>query len=181
MVAYKTRNDFCLKLISTFKEYLLLVSRLTSGSNLILTPIYSNIMPGGYIEAKETDVYTRSNNNTVPNNASLKEWERACIQAYISIRQQSTAPGHIKEWISEAGFIDIQERQFKLPINSWPKNSELKVIGRYQIVQYLEALSPFALGLLIEVAGWSRKRVEVFLVDVRKDISNRQFHAYYIV
>ncbi|CRG86025.1 hypothetical protein PISL3812_03028 [Talaromyces islandicus] len=147
----------------------------------LLSQAYENILPGGYLEAKETDVYTRSDDNSIPSDSSLREWEKCCIQACSSIGQQLTAPEHLKEWMTEVGFVDVEERQFKLPMNSWPKNEELKLIGRYQNAQYLEALTPFALGLLVEVAGWSREEMEVFLINVRKDISNRRIHAYNVV
>lgn len=83
--------------------------------------------------------------------------------------------------MEEAGFADVQERQFRLPMNTWPKDRDLKEIGRYQCIQYQEALSPYALGLLVEVLGWSRAELEVFLVGVRENLKDRRIHAYHIV
>lgn len=40
----------------------------------------------------------------------------------------------------------------------------------------LEAIS---LGLFTRVLGWSREEVDVFLIDVRKDIKNTKIHCYY--
>ena len=40
----------------------------------------------------------------------------------------------------------------------------------------LESLS---LGLFTRCLGWSKEEVEVFLVDVRKEMKDTKIHAYY--
>ncbi|KAF3480863.1 uncharacterized protein GIQ15_06210 [Arthroderma uncinatum] len=147
----------------------------------LLSQIYDNLMPGGYIEAKETDVYATCDDDSIPEDCYLRQWESNCIKACSLIGQTLTAPENIKKWIQDAGFVDVKEQQFKLPINTWPKDPELKLAGRYQNVQYSDAIQPYALGLLVEVLGWSREEMEVFLVGLRKDLSNRSYHGYNIV
>lgn len=139
------------------------------------------MMPGGYVEAKETDVYATCDDNSIPEDCHLRQWESNCIKACSLIGQTLTAPENVKKWMIEAGFVDVKEEQFKLPINPWPKDPELKLAGRYQQVQYSDALQPYALGLLVEVLGWSREEMELFLVGLRKDLANRAFHGYNIV
>lgn len=138
-------------------------------------------MPGGYVEAKETDVYATCDDNSIPEDCHLRQWESNCIKACSLIGQTLTAPENVKKWMIEAGFVDVKEEQFKLPINPWPKDPELKLAGRYQQVQYSDALQPYALGLLVEVLGWSREEMELFLVGLRKDLANRALHGYNIV
>jgi len=55
------------------------------------------------------------------------------MKACASIGQSLAAAEHMKQWMEEAGFGRRRERQFKLPMNSWPKDNELKLIGRYQL------------------------------------------------
>ena len=80
-----------------------------------------------------------------------------------------------------AGFLDVEERLFRLPVNSWPKDPELKEIGRFQNFQYMQALSPYALGLLVEVLGWARDETEMLLAGVRENLRDRRLHGYHIV
>lgn len=103
------------------------------------------------------------------------------MQACLQLGQTLASSESLKRWMEEAGFTDVQERQFRLPMNTWPKDPQLKEIGRFQCVQYLEALSPYALGLLVGVLGWSREETELFLVRVREDLRDRRIHAYHIV
>ncbi|OAL73219.1 hypothetical protein A7D00_2993 [Trichophyton violaceum] len=147
----------------------------------LFSQIYDNLMPGGYVEAKETDVYATCDDNSIPEDCHLRQWESNCIKACSLIGQTLTAPENVKQWMIEAGFVDVKEEQFKLPINPWPKDPELKLAGRYQQVQYSDALQPYALGLLVEVLGWSREEMELFLVGLRKDLANRALHGYNIV
>ncbi|KAM5433818.1 hypothetical protein MferCBS31731_006958 [Microsporum ferrugineum] len=147
----------------------------------LLSQIYDNLMPGGYVEAKETDVYATCDDDSIPEDCHLRQWESNCIKACSLIGQTLTAPENVKRWMQEAGFVDVKEEQFKLPINTWPKDPELKLAGRYQQVQYSDALQPYALGLLVEVLGWSKEEMELFLVGLRKDLANRALHGYNIV
>ncbi|EEQ29816.1 conserved hypothetical protein [Microsporum canis CBS 113480] len=123
----------------------------------------------------------RCNPRLAPFTLSNIRWESNCIKACSLIGQTLTAPENVKRWMQEAGFVDVKEEQFKLPINTWPKDPELKLAGRYQQVQYSDALQPYALGLLVEVLGWSREEMELFLVGLRKDLANRALHGYNIV
>lgn len=103
------------------------------------------------------------------------------MNAGESIGQSLKAPDRLKQWMEEAGFVDVQEHIFKLPMNGWPKDRGLKLIGRYQQVQYMDALQPYALGMLVEILKWSREETELFLVGLRKDLADRAFHGYNIV
>ncbi|PLB47667.1 S-adenosyl-L-methionine-dependent methyltransferase [Aspergillus steynii IBT 23096] len=142
---------------------------------------YDNLKPGGYFEVKEADVYATCDDGTVPDDSSLRVIERECMGACVQLGQTLSAPENLKRWMEEAGFVDVQEHQFKLPMNTWPKDPHLKEIGRFQCAQYLGALSPYGLGLLVGVLGWSREETELFLVGVRENIQNRSIHAYHIV
>jgi len=35
-----------------------------------------------------------------------------------------------KAWLQEAEFVDVEARTFKIPSNSWPKDKQLKEVGK---------------------------------------------------
>ncbi|KAK1147871.1 hypothetical protein N8T08_000385 [Aspergillus melleus] len=142
---------------------------------------YDNLKPGGYFEVKEGDISAKCDDGSIPKEWSLGTAEKESIRACNLLGQTLTAPEHLKQWMEEAGFVNVEERIFRLPMNTWPKDPELKEIGRYQCAQHLEAVSPFALGLLVEVLGWSREVTELFLVGVRDNIKDRSIHAYFTI
>ncbi|KAL1954914.1 hypothetical protein VTO42DRAFT_452 [Malbranchea cinnamomea] len=143
--------------------------------------IYDNLEPGGFIECKECEVQARSDDDSIPKSSALRIWEEKCMQACATLGMPMDAPLYVKKMIEEAGFVDVVERLYKLPMNTWPKDPEYKEIGRYQFAQYMDALKPYALGLLVEVLGWTVEEMEVFLVGVRQDIANRNYHGYHVV
>lgn len=108
----------------------------------------------------------------------MRIWEEKCREACVIIGQTLDVAVNLKSWFEEVGFVDVQERLYKLPMNTWPKDEEFKELGRYQFAQYMDALKPYALGLLVEVLGWTLEETEVFLIGVRQDIGNRRYHGY---
>ncbi|KZF25587.1 S-adenosyl-L-methionine-dependent methyltransferase [Xylona heveae TC161] len=147
----------------------------------LLSQIYTHLKPGGWVEAKEADVIAQSDTGSIPAESALRRWETNCIHAGNLIGLQLESARKLKQWMEEAGFVDVVDREYKLPSNPWPKDEEMKLLGRYQHAQYMDALQAFALGLLVDVLGWTREEMEVFLVDLRKDLSNRRFHAFHVM
>lgn len=68
----------------------------------------------------------------------------------------------------DAGFVNVQERIFRVPLGTWPKNKVLKVIGLYWRTILLDGIQAIALGPMTRGCGWSREQVELFLVQVRQ-------------
>ncbi|KAF2459599.1 S-adenosyl-L-methionine-dependent methyltransferase [Lineolata rhizophorae] len=144
----------------------------------LLKQCYDNLAPGGYLEAKETDGVTVSDDNSIPENCHLRRWEKECRGACDKLGLDTSIPWRLKDMFKDAGFVDIREQTWKMPFNAWPKDPQLKQLGRYQLVQYLDALQAYALGLLVEVQGWTKEEMEVFLVGLRSDLKNTKFHGY---
>jgi hypothetical protein len=54
-----------------------------------------------------------------------------------------------------------------------------KKIGAYNLTQLYEGLQGFTLRSFTKVLGWTSEEVEALLVDVRKDLLNRNIHALF--
>ena len=90
----------------------------------------------------------------------------------------------VNEELENAGFKEICSRNFKCPIGPWAKVQKLQECGRIlrdAILWGLVGLSrrPFRDGL-----GWTPLQIEMFLVEVRKAISDEvdglpKFHTYF--
>ncbi|KAL1870014.1 hypothetical protein VTK73DRAFT_2823 [Phialemonium thermophilum] len=78
------------------------------------------------------------------------------------------ARGGVREMLRQAGYVNVTERVFQIPIGTWPKNRILKTVGLYWRTILLDGIQAIALGPLTRGCGWTREMVEVFLVDVRK-------------
>ncbi|KAL1989317.1 hypothetical protein VTN96DRAFT_79 [Rasamsonia emersonii] len=75
--------------------------------------------------------------------------------------------------MEKAGFVDVKEESFKVPIGPWPKDPKLKEIGRFQQVQQIQGAEVYTPALFSRVLGWSKEEIDVLLAKVRDEIKDR--------
>ncbi|RMJ24968.1 Methyltransferase [Aspergillus sp. HF37] len=83
-----------------------------------------------------------------------------------------------KQWMIDAGFKNVQQEVYKIPMNPWAKNAKMKELGRFQQVNMLDAIESYSLALFTRVLGWSPEEVQVFLAGVRRELVDRSLHIY---
>lgn len=66
----------------------------------------------------------------------------------------------------------------QLPQNPWPKDPKLKELGRYQLLNMLEALPPYTYALFTRWLGWKRVEIEALLAGVRNELRDSSIHLY---
>jgi len=84
-----------------------------------------------------------------------------------------------KKMMEDAGFEDVQEKVFDLPMGDWHPDPRMKEVGLFQRYQVTEGLQGIASGILTRVAGWTTAEVEVFLAGVRREMKDRNIHSMY--
>lgn len=75
--------------------------------------------------------------------------------------------------------MDVVEVVRKWPTNQWPKDPEMKELGVWNMENFLQGLQAGTMTPFTRALGWTNAEVEVFLVNVRKDIQNKKIHAYW--
>src|SRR5689334_12829590 len=82
-------------------------------------------------------------------------------------------PTRWKQWLEERGFDNVTEVIYKMPCSPWPKDQRLKLIGAFEMENLLYGLSGMVTRLFSKTLQWAPEEVELFLVNVRKEIKNR--------
>ncbi|KAK1820523.1 hypothetical protein LTR12_005111 [Friedmanniomyces endolithicus] len=101
--------------------------------------------PGGWLEMQDYGLPVKSVDNTHLSTDVHRWGELLCAAARNLGRPMgSDVSESYKEWMREAGFVDIQTKMFMWPINSWPKDPYWKELGRWNQVNILEGLEGFA-------------------------------------
>jgi SAM-dependent methyltransferase len=136
------------------------------------------LKPGGWLEIKEVALPLICNDDTL-DGTCLTKWTEEIMKAANMIDTPLDKPWHYQQWMQEAGFVNVKELVYPLPINQWPKDRKLKDLGMWEMTNLLEGIEGFSMALFTKVLGWSRAELEVFLADVRKDVQNRKIHAYW--
>lgn len=64
----------------------------------------------------------------------------------------------IKDRLLKAGFVDVVERTAIWPLGPWPKDKNLKELGKWGKMGTVESVYPFATQLLSR-EGWTKEQI----------------------
>lgn len=140
------------------------------------------LRPGsGWLECCDIHPQPFSDDNTMPLTWSFVKWEEAMDRGARRAGRPLRTAHKFRQWMEEAGFVDVQEHVHKIPIGTWPADKLQKRIGRAWKEMLLEMLPAVSYKTLNEQLNWSREEVELMLADTRKGLQDRTVHAYHKV
>lgn len=116
---------------------------------------------------------------TVKTDSPLKIWAENIMSATKKLGRSADAPKYYQENLHNAGWTDITVVPDLWPINRWPRDRRCKELGHWSLANIGGGLQGFSLALFTRQLGWTTEEVEVFLVDVRKDVNNPAIHGYW--
>ncbi|KAL1997703.1 hypothetical protein VTN02DRAFT_1001 [Thermoascus thermophilus] len=138
---------------------------------------YQNLRPGGWAEFCETNTTLYSEDNTLQPGHKVVEFYNLLEQA-CQKNGRTTNPGpSLKGWIEDAGFENIEQQTFKMPLGPWPKDPRLKEIGAFLAIDYIEGIEAFTNVPFKEMLGWSEEEVIVFNAKFRAEVKRKDVHA----
>ncbi|KAL9597322.1 MAG: hypothetical protein Q9179_004308 [Wetmoreana sp. 5 TL-2023] len=135
--------------------------------------------PGGYAEFQDYDLQYYSEDGTLTENLSISNWINTLLQASRDFKRDPCPGPKLAGYMRDAGFKEVQEFRYKLPIGPWPRDKHLKVIGSWNLIQIEEGLEAFTLRLYTQFLGWRTEEVQVLLANVRKDLRDPKIHAQF--
>ncbi|KAF4451678.1 hypothetical protein F53441_5357 [Fusarium austroafricanum] len=138
------------------------------------------LKPGGWIENHEASSTITSDDGTVKEDSAMGQWGKFFIEggkklgATFTVVEDDTQ----KKEMEKAGFVDIQEFEYKCPVGEWPKDPILKEMGRY--TQFgLENDSEGAVLFMAHTLGWTREEIQVYISHLRREMRAGKSHAYH--
>ena len=90
--------------------------------------------PGGYFEDHESSVNWQDEDPTaIPEDSPIGQWGKVYMEMGRQVgRTFRVIEDHVQEKaMREAGFVDIEIREFKCPVGGWPKDENLKQTGLF--------------------------------------------------
>ncbi|KAL1651963.1 hypothetical protein SLS58_000086 [Diplodia intermedia] len=137
---------------------------------------YRFLKPGGWIELQDFTMKFYTTNGEFKPGCPLDKWCDGVIEG-VKAWGREPEPGPLLEgWVKDAGFTNITHKLLPLPVGTWPKDRKMKEIGALDLVQFKESLESAAMRVFT-AQGWQPEEVQVFLADVRKDLSNPKLQA----
>ncbi|KAF3798615.1 hypothetical protein GCG54_00010767 [Colletotrichum gloeosporioides] len=143
---------------------------------------FDHLIPGGYIEVKELDIEDRSQaqGENLPKDHIYRRWASIFFEAAEKLGKTltQTRDHGIAKGLAEAGFVDIVEKKWPIPIGAWPADPMLKEVGNCNWMYINQSLEGFAIFLLKEIMGWEYAEIIVFVAEMRKALADHSLQPF---
>ncbi|EGU73162.1 hypothetical protein FOXB_16328, partial [Fusarium oxysporum f. sp. conglutinans Fo5176] len=143
----------------------------------LIQSTFDNLKPGGWVEFTEWIAILQSPNHSLDGTA-FRKWNDLLEQGMRSFGTTLYYPNKFKPLLQETGFKHIVETRNGAPTNACYPGKKLQRIGHLMTQNWLLVLEPLTMPVFTQALGWSPDQVKSFLVDVRKEIGNTQYHSF---
>lgn len=113
------------------------------------------------MESQELMGILECDHGTIPEDNAFKKWSEDIAQACIEVDRPMTFAANLKQWYIEAGFVDVHEKVYKIPVNGWPRVRKLKRLGQLWQANLNNGLAAFSYALLHRTKGMTQEEIEV--------------------
>lgn len=137
-----------------------------------------HLQPGGYMEQLELSVVPKSDDGTVEPGSIFDQWGKISLELGDEFGKTLRTVDEAKAGMEAAGFINVVEHRWKIPIGGWPVDKRFKEIGQYNRISWEQGIEGWSLYLLTTVKKWSIEEVQVYLAKMRQGLKDRKIHAY---
>lgn len=141
--------------------------------------VYDNMAPGGWFELQDLCMPLRSDDDTMPESSAFYQWNEIFRQAVEKMGRDTTWAAEYKTWMQDTGFVNVEQLNYKMPINTWPKDKALKELGKWNLINMVEGLEGYTVRPFTKIMGMSIEEVELMMMEVRKDLHNKKMHTYW--
>ncbi|ELR10711.1 hypothetical protein GMDG_04969 [Pseudogymnoascus destructans 20631-21] len=141
--------------------------------------IYQHLKPGGWLEMQEYEAWVKSDDDPELLNApAVLQWQQLVDEATVKFGKKLNMADTIKQRFINAGFEDVREDVYQVPIGPWPLDRRLKILGLYQLEQMCDSVEAFTLAPLTRILKWSHEETQVLMAKIRSDLRNKKNHLY---
>ncbi|RSL68843.1 hypothetical protein CEP53_002417 [Fusarium sp. AF-6] len=135
---------------------------------------------GGWVESHEASSNVDSDDNTVDGNSAMGQWGKLFIEGSKKIGTSFTVveDGTQRKALEKAGFINIQEFNFKNPIGGWSSDPIEKEMGPYTKYGLETDTEGFVL-FMAHTLGWSRDEIQLYIDQFRRELRSEKHHGYF--
>ncbi|PKS08438.1 hypothetical protein jhhlp_005149, partial [Lomentospora prolificans] len=126
-----------------------------------------------YFESFDAAPGYDSDDGTVTEKSALAQWGKLFVEGGKKIGRTFTMvdDGTQRKGMEEAGYVEIEERNFKVPMGKWPKDPKLKQLGIYAYAAVAADIEGYVL-YMANLQGWTKEEVAVYAAHLRREMNN---------
>ncbi|XTI92278.1 S-adenosyl-L-methionine-dependent methyltransferase [Cenococcum geophilum] len=143
--------------------------------------VYNHLEPGGWLNQLEMDIQFKSDDGTCPPDNILSQWSSTFISAGEASGKTFKIAERAKPFITAAGFDNVVQTRYKVPLGGWSSDPKLRELGRWNLLHCYQGAEGWGLFLLTRVLEWSLAEANVFIAKFKDGLKDRKTHAYYEV
>lgn len=94
------------------------------------------LKPGGWFNQAEPGIGFKSDEQPLTADHPYVQWEQVMTEAGVKAGLRFDIAPHMKEWMEEAGFVNVKEYQLPWTIGGWSKDKHLREVGQWNQVRW---------------------------------------------
>lgn len=103
---------------------------------------FTHVVPGGWVEYHDFDARYYSEDGSLIKDSPIDSWVTTWMQASNDAGRDPQPGPKLFGWLQEAGFINVKQERYRIPIGPWPKDSQLVSPCVFQIWKGQGLLKP---------------------------------------
>lgn len=147
----------------------------------IYAQAYANLAPGGWIEHIEPEVIDRCDDDTLPPDSALAKWGPRFHRMGEKCGRPFDVLHTMRGSIEAAGFTNIQEKLYKVPVGGWAKHPLYKEAGKMNLEQFKVGMEGYAMHMFTNIGDpdpMAPEEVQCYLAQIRGDLEQKSWHPY---
>ncbi|KAL1640686.1 hypothetical protein SLS58_006700 [Diplodia intermedia] len=144
----------------------------------LVSNMYNNVRPGGWVELQGFDLHYRSDDGSVKPDSYITKFIDNLETGCAKLGKEFYSGPKLEGYLQDAGFKNVHVQPYKVPSGPWPKDRKLREIGTINLLQALDGMEGFSLRIFTGVLGWTVDEVTVFCAKVREELKVKSVHPY---
>ncbi|KAK4043338.1 hypothetical protein C8A01DRAFT_43655 [Parachaetomium inaequale] len=139
-----------------------------------LNDILRVLRPGGWCQMVEIYFNAQSDNGTLTSNHALQVWSQSYMQS-IQPAKDPRAPLRLQNWMTQAGFVEVESRLLTLPLSGWstdPRDNAIGTANQANVHRLMSSLSVFPFAHALNMTNTD---IQLLVAQARSEADNPAF------
>ncbi|EXA29205.1 hypothetical protein FOVG_19264 [Fusarium oxysporum f. sp. pisi HDV247] len=134
--------------------------------------VFKALKPKGVVEFVEVCIEPCTKNGTLAKNSYIKQLGDFFREAGEKRGKpfMVTDDGTLRRAMETAGFEDIEEYKYEMPVGLWPESKEGKRLGEFGLADFKYDIEGMMLRSGKQELKWSEDQIRLFAAKLRKDV-----------